>query len=165
LWTFCNRKAKYFRSDKRNLHASSVLYRVMDCARVAEAGQRLLLKETNVEAPTYTALTGTLCPRRSSRELVPSRNWPQSSVFIHLPPIIAVWLYQPLLETDLHEWTSKWSTRGERKKWTFVKQILVAHSNGPPRRPRVDLGEVHDEVHSWTSHKVPSVDPKKNPIF
>ncbi len=55
--------------------------------------------------------------------------------------------------------------RGERKIWTFVKQIIVVHSNGPRRRPRVDLGEVHDEVHLWTSHKVTSVDPKKILFF
>jgi hypothetical protein len=68
-----------------------------------------------------------------------------------------------LLERDVHEWTSKWSTRGERKKWTFVKHILMVHGDGPRRRPRVDISKVH----AWTLHKAPSVVPPKkgNHIF
>jgi hypothetical protein len=64
-----------------------------------------------------------------------------------------------LLERDVHEWTSKWSTRGQREKWTFVKQILMVHAHGPCRRPRVDIAEVH----AWTLCQVTSVGhPKKN---
>jgi hypothetical protein len=62
-----------------------------------------------------------------------------------------------LLERDVHEWTSKWSTRGEREKWKFVKQILMVHAHGPCRRPRVG----HAKVHAWTLCKVTSVGPQK----
>jgi hypothetical protein len=31
-----------------------------------------------------------------------------------------------LLESVVHESTSKWSTGGDHKKWTFVKQVLMA---------------------------------------
>ncbi len=48
-----------------------------------------------------------------------------------------------LLERDVHGWTSKWSTRGGRKKRTFVKQILMVHARGPCRRPRVDVVQSH----------------------
>jgi hypothetical protein len=57
-----------------------------------------------------------------------------------------------LLERDVHGWTSKWSTRGERKKWTFVKQILMVHARGPCRRPRVDDAEVHASL-VWATQK------------
>jgi hypothetical protein len=55
-----------------------------------------------------------------------------------------------LLESVVHEWTSKWSMRGDHKKWTFVKQVLMAHAHGPRRRPRVDIAKVHAQ----TTHKV-----------
>jgi hypothetical protein len=55
-----------------------------------------------------------------------------------------------LLESMVHEWTLKWSTRGDREKWTFVKQVLMVHAHGPRRRPRVDIANVHAQ----TTHKV-----------
>jgi hypothetical protein len=52
--------------------------------------------------------------------------------------------------------------RGEREKWTFVKQILMVHGDGPRRRRRVDIAEVH----VWTLCKAPGVaHPKKEIIL
>ncbi len=66
-----------------------------------------------------------------------------------------------LLERYVHEWTSKWSTSGEREKWTFVKQILMVHGDGPRRCPRMDIAKVH----TWTLNKAPSVAPPKKKIM
>jgi hypothetical protein len=74
-------------------------------------------------------------------------------------------LLHTLLERDVHAWTLQMSTHEHRQKWTFVKQILIVHAYGPRRRPRVDIAKVHDKVHLWTSHKVPTEDPKKEILF
>ncbi len=81
------------------------------------------------------------------------RRWPFSGVRESI-------IDKSLLERDVHEWTSKWSTRGEREKWTFVEHILMVHGDEPRQRPRVEIAEVH----AWTLHKVWSPQKRKSDL-
>jgi hypothetical protein len=53
--------------------------------------------------------------------------------------IVLLWVSaSALLESVVHAWTLKWSTRGDHEKWTFVKQVLMVHAQGLA------------DVHAWT---------------